>query len=98
MRHSELPGHILTVSATMVGICMTAISLMRFIPGAGEWLDNLIAFDSLMFMGSALLSYISMRIVRNTDRMERYADTLFIAGLVVMVVVNFLLAFDLFKS
>jgi hypothetical protein len=81
----------------MVGICMTAISIMRFIPGAGEWLDNLIAFDSLIFMGSALLSYFSMRVTGNTERMERYADSLFVLGMVIMVVANFLLAFDLYK-
>lgn len=82
----------------MVGICMTVISIMRFIPGAGEWLDDLIALNSLVFMSSAFLSYSSLRFVRNADRMERYADTLFIFGLVIMVIVNFLLAFDLFKS
>lgn len=103
-REHEPPGgglinHILPVSATMVGVCMTVISLMQLMPGMAraKWLDDLIAVDSLVFMASALLSYASIRTPRNTERLERIADLLFLAGMVVMVVVNFLLAFDLLE-
>lgn len=94
-----LSNHILPVSATMVGVCMTVISLMQFLSSASKlkWLDDVIAADSLIFMGSAILSYASIRTTANTERLERQADVLFIVGLAVMVGVNFLLAFDLFE-
>ena len=97
MRNSSLSAHILPVSATMVGICMTAISLMRLVPNT-EWLDDIVAFDSLLFMSSALLSYASIRLIRDTERMERYADTFFVMGMLLMVIINFLFAFDLLKN
>ena len=76
---------------------MTAISLMRLVPDT-EWLDNIVAFDSLIFMGSALFSYASIRIVTNAEKVERYADTLFVVGMMLMVIINFLFAFDLLKG
>ena len=97
MRNSNLSSHILPVAATMVGICMTAISLMRLVPDT-EWLDNIVAFDSLFFMGSALFSYASIRITRNTEKLESFADSLFVVGMVLMVIINFLFAFDLLKN
>lgn len=97
MSNNNLSNHILPVSATMVGICMTAISLMRLVPDT-QWLDNIVAFDSLFFMGSALFSYTSIRARRNTEKLERYADNLFVVGMILMVVINFLFAFDLLKS
>ena len=78
---------------------MTVISLMQLLPGAGKlrWLDDVIAVDSLTFMGSALLSYASIRTPRATERLERIADVLFLLRLVAMVGVSFVLAFDLFE-
>lgn len=96
-RNGGVIHHILPVSATMVGVCMTVIGLMQLLPKGGQWLDNLIAFDSLVFITSALLSYTSIRTKRNTEKLERWADVVFIIGLVMMVVINFLIAFDLLK-
>ncbi|MFM9913757.1 MAG: hypothetical protein ACKVN9_09515 [Methylophilaceae bacterium] len=76
---------------------MTAISLMRLVPGTGR-LDDIVAFDSLFFMGSALLSYAAIRVTRNTERMELIADNLFVVGMLLMVIINFLFAFDLLKN
>jgi len=96
-RNGGVIHHILPVSATMVGVCMTVIGLMQLLPKGGQWLDDVIAFDSLIFITSALLSYTSIRTKRNTAQLERWADMVFIAGLVMMVVINFLIAFDLLK-
>jgi hypothetical protein len=96
-RNGGVIHHILPVSATMVGVCMTVIGLMQLLPKGGQWLDDVIAFDSLIFITSALLSYTSIRTKRNTAQLERWADMVFVAGLVMMVVINFLIAFDLLK-
>lgn len=96
-RNRGVIHHILPVSATMVGVCMTVIGLMQLLPKGGQWLDDLIAFDSLVFITSALLSYTSIRTKRNTAQLERWADMVFIVGLLMMVGINFLLAFDLLK-
>ena len=95
----NLSNHILPVAATMVGVCMTVISVLQLIPESGisSWADNLLAIDSLTFLACAMLSYWSIR-HEDALRAERYADRLFLASLLLMVIVSFLVAFDLFKN
>jgi hypothetical protein len=52
--------------------------------GGGEWhmlIDKLLAADALVFMSSALLSFISMRSRRHGAFYETRAEIVFIAGL-----------------
>lgn len=62
------------------------------------WTDDLIAIDSLLFLASTMLSYWSVRHKENLIKIENYADRCFIAGMVLMVVIGFLVAFELFKN
>jgi hypothetical protein len=59
----SLAGHILPVSATMVGVCMTVISLVQIIPKSdvSSWVDALLAVDNMLFLSSALISYYAIR-------------------------------------
>lgn len=95
-----LSNHIFPVAATMVGVCMTVISLMQLIPknGISSWADNLLAIDSLIFLSSTLMSYWSIRHSDHLQRIERHADRLFLLGMTIMVFVSFLVAFELFKG
>jgi hypothetical protein len=96
----NISNHILPVAATMVGVCMTVVSLIQLIPrnSVSPWADGLLAIDSLIFLISAMLSYWSLRHQRSSSLVERYADWLFMLALMVMVSVSFLVAFELFKS
>ena len=99
-KDSNLSNHILPVSATMVGVCMTVISVIQLAPknAISSWADKMLALDSLAFLASTMLSYWS---VRHKDRMlkaERYADHLFLFGLGIMVFVSFLVSFELFTD
>lgn len=98
-RPGNLSNHILPVAATMVGVCMTVISVLQLIPenGVSSWADNLLAIDSLVFLACAMLSYWSIR-HGDAPSAERYADRLFLTGLLIMVFVSFLVAFELFKN
>lgn len=77
---------------------MTVITVMQLAPknSISSWADDLLAIDSLFFLGSTMLSYWSLRSERNSGRAEMIADRLFIAGMVVMVLIGFLVAFELF--
>jgi len=55
----------------------------------------LLALDSLLFLGSAMLSYFSIRRPIMAEKFERMADIIFLLGLAVMVVVGFIIAFEL---
>jgi hypothetical protein len=51
--------------------------------------------DSLLFMISALLSFLSIRLERSTLALERWAEIIFILGLVSMTMINLIFAFEI---
>jgi len=82
--------HIFTVSAAMVGVCLTVIGIIQIViksEGLTTLADDFLALDALFFLISCLLSYWAMR-RRGLNRMhqtERIADIVFITALVFMV-------------
>ena len=58
-----LSVHILPTSATMIGVCLTTlyISLLGTVGTRRKVVDKLMAVDALVFLVSALLSFMSMR-------------------------------------
>jgi hypothetical protein len=96
-KESKLADHILPSSATMIGVCMTVISVAHLIPknSISKHVHEMLAFDSLLFLGSAMLSYFSIRRPMVAERFERMADVIFLLGLALMVVVGFVIAFEL---
>lgn len=95
-KQENVAHHILPTSATMIGVCMTVISIVKLlhVGSAGTWIDKLLAIDSLTFLASAAFSYFSMR-DGAFARFERYADRSFMVGLLGMTVCALLLAFEL---
>jgi hypothetical protein len=92
-----LSAHILPTSATMIGVCMTVLSIGHLRPG-GELrlvLDKLLAVDALVFLVSALLSFISMRSSRSGTRLEARAEIVFITGLALLALGAVVLAFSI---
>jgi len=98
MQRESLSNHILPVSATMVGVCMTVVSVIQLIPAnaVAPWADRLLAADSLFFLASTVLSYWGLRHPKAGSVAEHYADRLFLFALAVMVLVSFVIAFELF--
>ncbi|HEY3663048.1 MAG TPA: hypothetical protein VGL24_07840 [Chthoniobacterales bacterium] len=90
--------HIFTVSAGMVGVCLTVIGLLRVVitlRRADTFADNLLAIDAFLFLISCLASYWTLR-TRTNKRMyllERFADLVFICALLLMVAVCAFVAF-----
>ncbi|HEU4709333.1 MAG TPA: hypothetical protein VFS17_08475 [Methylophilaceae bacterium] len=98
MEQDSLSHRLLPVASTMVGVCVTVISVIQLAPdkAISGWADKLLAIDSLAFMASTLLSYWSIRHGNRLQHIERYADRLFLLGMAIMVFVSFLVAFELF--
>ncbi|WP_047538295.1 hypothetical protein [Methylotenera versatilis] len=94
---TDISRHILPVSSTMVGVCMTVITVMQLVPKGkvASWADDLIAIDGLFFLASTIFSYWSLRSDNNTAKTEAFADRLFLLGMILMVIVSFLVAFEL---
>lgn len=100
MTAKNIGYHILPVAATMVGVCVTVISLVQLVPknAISPFVDELVAIDSLVFLVSAWLSYLTLRSEKNPEKLEKIADWLFLCGLTVMGLVSILVAFDLFLN
>jgi hypothetical protein len=83
IRQAELSSHILPTSATMVGVCMTVLSIGRIAHAGqlGEFIEKLLAIDAVMFLVSAVLSFVSIRVSARNAQLERWAEELFLLGL-----------------
>ncbi len=84
----------------MVGASLTAIGIVKLSKPdlAGALIEKLLALDSMLFLASAVFSFVAMRrfwrLARQSDRLESWADTVFVVGLVLMVIAAILLAFE----
>ena len=89
-----LSAHILPTSATMIGVCMTVLSIGHLGSG-GPWrmvIDKLLAIDALVFLSSAILSFIAMR-AQEGSVYESRAEVIFISGLGLLALGAVALAF-----
>lgn len=91
---SDLSSHILPTSATMVGVCMTVLSIGRIAHAGqlGAFIERLLAIDAVMFLVSAVLSFVSIRVARRNARLERWAEELFLVGLTLTTVATVTIA------
>jgi len=93
--------HLLTlmsVSAAMVGVCLTAVGLVNVIESLNKWegwVDDLLAVGSLVFSLVTLMSFLGIRTrIRYTwPRYVLVLDILFCLGIITMVVSSFLLTY-----
>ena len=79
----------------MIGVCLTTlyISLLGPVGTRRVVVDKLMAVDALVFLASAVLSFMSMRSRRFGPRFESYAEMVFIAGLGLLALGAVVLAF-----
>ncbi len=91
--HEDLCVHLFTVSAGMVGVCLTVIGLIRVVITFGKvdtLADNLLAVDAFLFLLSCFSAYWALRArrrKRETRRLERLADTFFLLAMILMTVI-----------
>lgn len=79
----------------MIGVCLTALYISLLSPIGAQRLvvDKLLALDALVFLISALLSFMSMRVQSRSVRYESLAENVFIGGLGLLVLGAVVLAF-----
>jgi hypothetical protein len=97
-REQDLTIHVFSISAAMVGVCLTAIGILRLVtsqPRAETIGDELLAADSVMFMLCCFLSFWSLKTAsgRLRRRLRLMIDGLFILALSIMVAVCAIIAY-----
>jgi len=91
---------IFSVSAGLVGVCLTVIGIFRAIGELKTFStigDNILAFNALIFLASCMFAYRSLRSrdPLRKHKFERTAHILFIFGLSLMAVVCSIIAYTL---
>ncbi len=93
--------HLFSVSAAMVGVCLTVIGLIRVVISVHKidtLADDLLAVNALLFLRPCLCAYwaLRMRSIHRMHRLEAIADGSFLMGLILMVVVYGIITYNLF--
>jgi multisubunit Na+/H+ antiporter MnhF subunit len=96
----ELNVHIFSVSAQLVGICLTVLGLFRVmtrLQGVSRIADQLLALDAIAFLTACVFAYASLRSQAQSRRraLERVADVGFGVALLLMTAVCILIAWEL---
>jgi hypothetical protein len=81
--------HIFSVSAAMVGVCLTVIGILRIViavKNVATVADDLLLLDAIVFLTACILAYIALRTTARMHMTEHFADGFFIVGLVLMAV------------
>jgi hypothetical protein len=98
-RNDSLSSHILPVSGTMIGVCATLIGLVKLAESrrGSSHVDEYAAVAAVMFLASALTSYLSIRWSDRTRLsvwIEQIADAIFLGGLIGITLVVTLFAYE----
>ncbi|URD35257.1 hypothetical protein M6G65_22390 [Methylobacterium tardum] len=94
-----LSRHILPNAGTMVGVCTTLIGLVKIAEGriGPSHVDEAAALTAILFLASAIASYLSIRLAAESGlaiRLERCADIAFVLGLISLSVIAILFAYE----
>lgn len=91
--------HILSTSANLLGFCfivLTSVKISKLTESS--YIDEGAALAIIIFMSSCLMSFMAMRsITLKSKKMEKIADILFLAGLIVLFITTMLIAFNIIK-
>jgi hypothetical protein len=96
----DISIHIFTTSATMVGVCLTVIGLLRLFlqsSSVGTWADDILSIDAMLFLSACGLAYWALR-TRSIKRrllVEKAADLHFLVGLTLMTTICALITYTL---
>ncbi len=99
MAQERLANHILPNAATMIGVCVTTVGLVKIAePHIGpSRVDVYCALAALIFLASATCSYMALRfesLQRASASLEKIADACFMAGLLALTIVTMLFAYE----
>jgi hypothetical protein len=92
--------HIFSVSATLVGVCLTVIGIFimsRRLSHVKSYGEELLALDALLFLATCIHSYVALRSRRQERRrrFERLTEEMFFVALVLMAFICVFIVFEL---
>ena len=100
-REHDLTMHVFTVSSGMVGVCLTAIGLLRLVAAQTNVQtlgDDLLAVAAVLFVLCAFLAFWSFKSKKSVvrSRLRLLVDVLFLLGLALMGAICAIIAYAIF--
>ncbi len=94
-----LSRHILPSAGTMIGVCTTLVGLVKIAEAdiGPSHVDEAVSLTAILFLASAVASYLSMRLFHEGPlalRLERIADISFVIGLLGLSTITLLFAYE----
>lgn len=86
--------HIFPAASTMVGVCMTVVSIVKVLHGKKFDLAAIVSVASVIFLVSTFCAYVALR-HEKPSHVDTAAEYLFLAGLVLITVAGCLLAVEI---
>ena len=106
--HSSLQGtwkreellHLLSLSGTLAGLCITGVALFHTIGRStlpATFADDVLAISALFFLVSTYMIFFTLRTRREKLALilERTADALFLLALTGMVIAGFIMVYSI---
>ncbi len=97
-RNTNSP-HILTASATLLGLCFVVLTSINILDRKrATIIDEITAFAILFFITSSVFSFMSMKSkTRKGQRYENIADIIFFIGLFSLFITTLLITLNIIK-
>lgn len=92
-------SHILNTSATLLGLCFVVLTSIKVSKMQDSTLiDETTALAIILFMASCILSFLAIRRTDGTsERLEKFADFVFLSGLIVLFLTTMMVTFNVIK-
>lgn len=89
--------HILNTSATLAGFCFFVIASINAMQLQEKTIiDNITAIAMCLFVLSSIFSFSSIRTLSRRSKVyENIADTVFMSGLIMILIITLLITFNL---
>ena len=99
-REHELTLHVFSISAALIGVCLTAIGILRLVSAQSKVQtlgDELLAADAVLFVTCCILSFWSFKTkqAKLRQRLRLFVDALFMVALIGMVGICAIIAYAL---
>jgi hypothetical protein len=95
-QRKSIANHILPTASNLLGLCFVILSLMKATKAGDQTiLDESIGVAIVLFLFSSFFSYASLRAKQRGETYERVADILFLAGLVSLAGITFVVILEI---
>ncbi len=95
---SSISVDVFSVSAAMVGVCLTVIQLIKMNGNQSQYtiVDEMLAVDAIVFMVACITAFLTLKSKRHSpfkNKLEKISDGCFLLAISTMVVAVALVAF-----